>query len=71
MFNNAMHYNKEGSLIYNVSIQIIECRLDIYKILLECEKIDGCSSTKAHELGYDEHRPRLKEARVNITMVIN
>jgi hypothetical protein len=24
---------------------------------------------KAHELGYDEHRPRLKEARINITMV--
>jgi hypothetical protein len=25
---------------------------------------------KAHELGYDEHKPRLKEARVNISMVI-
>jgi hypothetical protein len=26
---------------------------------------------KAHELGYDEHKPRLKEARVNIPVVIN
>ena len=25
---------------------------------------------KAHELGYDEHKPRLKEARINIPMVM-
>lgn len=25
---------------------------------------------KARELGYDEHEPRLKEARINIAMVI-
>jgi hypothetical protein len=25
---------------------------------------------KAHELGYDEHKPRLKEARVNVSLVI-
>jgi hypothetical protein len=25
---------------------------------------------KAHELGYDEHKPRLKDARVNVSMVI-
>ncbi len=26
MFNNAMHYNQEGSLIYNVNIQIRKLR---------------------------------------------
>jgi len=26
MFNNAMHYNQEGSLIYNVNIKIINFR---------------------------------------------
>ncbi len=25
---------------------------------------------KAHELGYDEHKPRLKEVRVNVSIVI-
>jgi hypothetical protein len=25
---------------------------------------------KANELGYDEHKPRLKEARINLSMVI-
>jgi len=25
---------------------------------------------KAHELGYDDHKPRLKEVRVNVSIVI-
>ncbi|CAF3490377.1 unnamed protein product [Rotaria sp. Silwood1] len=49
MFNNAMQYNQEGSLIYNSAKKLLDVAL-----------------TKAHELGYDENKPRLKEARVNI-----
>ncbi|CAF2917299.1 unnamed protein product [Rotaria sp. Silwood2] len=51
MFNNAMQYNQEGSLIYNSARKLLDVVL-----------------VKAHELGYDEHKPRLKEAHVNISV---
>ncbi|CAF3715671.1 unnamed protein product [Rotaria sordida] len=52
MFNNAMQYNQEGSLIYNSAKKLLDVAL-----------------VKAHELGYDEHKPRLKESRVNISTI--
>ncbi|CAF1429645.1 unnamed protein product, partial [Rotaria sordida] len=52
MFDNAMQYNQEGSLIYNSAKKLLDVTL-----------------LKAHELGYDEQKPRLKEARVNIPMI--
>ncbi|CAF4674713.1 unnamed protein product [Rotaria sp. Silwood1] len=52
MFDNAMQYNQEGSLIYNSAKKLLDITL-----------------LKAHELGYDEQKPRLKEARVNIPMI--
>ncbi|UJR20847.1 hypothetical protein I4U23_023957 [Adineta vaga] len=52
MFDNAMQYNQEGSLIYNSAKKLLDVTL-----------------MKAHELGYDEQKPRLKEVRVNLPMV--
>jgi len=41
MFDNAMQYNQEGSLIYNSAKKLLDVTL-----------------LKAHELGYDEHKPK-------------
>ncbi|CAF1185958.1 unnamed protein product [Rotaria magnacalcarata] len=52
MFNNAMQYNQEGSLIYNSARKLMDVAL-----------------LKAHELGYDEHKPRVKEVPVHISSI--
>ncbi|CAF4422169.1 unnamed protein product, partial [Adineta steineri] len=52
MFDNAMQYNQEGSLIFNSAKKLLDVTL-----------------LKAHELGYDEQKPRIKEARINLPMI--
>ncbi|UJR28717.1 hypothetical protein I4U23_009946 [Adineta vaga] len=52
MFNNAMQYNQEGSLIYNSAKKLLDVTIH-----------------KANELGYDEHKPRLKEVRLHIAPI--
>ncbi|CAF4439206.1 unnamed protein product, partial [Adineta steineri] len=52
MFNNAMQYNQEGSLIYNSAKKLLDIAL-----------------FKAHELGYDEHKPRVQEVRLNSSTI--
>ncbi|CAF3824420.1 unnamed protein product [Adineta steineri] len=52
MFNNAMQYNQEGSLIYNSAKKLLDIAL-----------------FKAHELGYDEHKPRVQEVRLNSSII--
>ncbi|CAF1064000.1 unnamed protein product [Adineta ricciae] len=52
MFDNAMQYNQEGSLIYNSAKKLLDVTL-----------------LKAHELGYDEQKPRIKEACTNFPTI--
>lgn len=49
MFNNAMQYNKEGSLIYNVNMQLNVARkeFEIFPTSLECEKTNGYHSSES------------------------
>lgn len=63
MFENAMQYNQEGSLIYNVSLHR-ESNEDIHCYLQSAKKLLDVIGLKAHELGYDEQKARIKDTRV-------
>lgn len=63
MFENAMQYNQEGSLIYNVSLHG-QFNGDIDFDLQSAKKLLDVTVLKAHEFGYDEQKPRIKETRV-------